>query len=61
MAVPAVAAQGARKDQRLGHRLLTLTGGRVTRHTVIYIAGLLAVGPFSLVMVIVLTRLLVPA
>jgi O-antigen/teichoic acid export membrane protein len=61
MAVPAVAAQGARKDQGLGHRLLTLTGGRFTRHTVIYIAGMLAVGPFSLVMVIVLTRLLVPA
>ena len=43
-----------------GHRLLTLTGGRVTRDTAIYIVGLLAVGPFSLVSVAVLTRVLRP-
>jgi SAM-dependent methyltransferase/O-antigen/teichoic acid export membrane protein len=42
------------------HRLLTLTGGRVTRDTTIYILGLLAVGPFSLVSVAVLTRVLRP-
>ncbi len=42
------------------HRLLALTGGRVTRDTVIYIVGLLAVGPFSLVSVAVLTRVLRP-
>ncbi|HEY7830575.1 MAG TPA: methyltransferase domain-containing protein [Solirubrobacteraceae bacterium] len=43
-----------------GHRLLTLTGGRVTRDTAIYIVGLLAVGPFSLISVAVLTRVLRP-
>ena len=42
------------------HRFLALTGGRVTRDTLIYIAGLLAVGPFSLVSVAVLTRVLAP-
>lgn len=42
------------------HRLLTLTGGRVTRDTTIYVLGLLAVGPFSLVSVAVLTRVLRP-
>lgn len=42
------------------HRLLALTGGRVTRDTTIYIVGLLAVGPFSLVSVAVLTRVLRP-
>jgi SAM-dependent methyltransferase/O-antigen/teichoic acid export membrane protein len=42
------------------HRLLTLTGGRVTRDTTIYILGLLAVGPFSLISVAVLTRVLRP-
>jgi SAM-dependent methyltransferase/O-antigen/teichoic acid export membrane protein len=42
------------------HRFLTLTGGRLTRDTAIYVAGMLAVGPFSLISVIVLTRLLDP-
>jgi O-antigen/teichoic acid export membrane protein len=36
-------------------------GGRVTRDTMIYVLGTLVVGPFSLVSVIVLTRLLPPA
>jgi O-antigen/teichoic acid export membrane protein len=36
-------------------------GGRVTRDTMIYVLGTLVVGPFSLVSVIVLTRLLAPA
>jgi O-antigen/teichoic acid export membrane protein len=49
------------KDHRTGHRLLTLVGGRVTRHTLIYVVGMLAVGPFSVISVIVLTRLLIPA
>ena len=44
-----------------GAGCVTLTGGRVTRHTLIYIVGLLAVAPFSLVSVAVLTRLLLPA
>jgi len=57
----AVTGDGTAKDLRVGRRLLTLTGGRVTRHTVIYVIGLLAVAPFSLVSVAVLTRLLVPA
>jgi O-antigen/teichoic acid export membrane protein len=46
------------EDHRLGHRFLTLTGGRFTRHILIYIAGMLAVGPASLVMVAVITRVL---
>jgi len=61
MSLSALTADGAPRDQRAGRRLLTLTGGRVTRHTVIYTLGMLAVGPFSLVSVVVLTRLLVPA
>jgi O-antigen/teichoic acid export membrane protein len=36
-------------------------GGRFTRDTLIYTIGMLAVGPFSLVSVAVLTRLMVPA
>ena len=36
-------------------------GGRFTRDTLIYILGALAVGPFSLVSVVVLTRLMVPS
>jgi O-antigen/teichoic acid export membrane protein len=36
-------------------------GGRVTRDTAIYVLGTLVVGPFSLVSVVVLTRLLAPA
>ena len=40
------------------HRFLALTGGRVTRDTSIYVVGLLAVGPFSLISVAVLTRVL---
>jgi O-antigen/teichoic acid export membrane protein len=35
-------------------------GGRVTRDTAIYVLGTLVVGPFSLVSVVVLTRLLTP-
>ncbi len=61
MPLTAVTGDGTAKDQGVGRRLLTLTGGRVTRHTIIYIVGLLAVAPFSLVSVAVLTRLLVPA
>lgn len=45
----------------MGRRLLALTGGRITRHTIIYILGLLAVAPLSIVSVAVLTRLLAPA
>lgn len=52
---------GQPTDHRGGRRLLTLTGGRFSRHTLIYIVGMLAVAPFSLVSVVVLTRLLVPA
>ena len=44
-----------------GQRFLALTGGRVTRDTTIYIFGLMAVGPFSLVSVAVLTRVLAPS
>jgi O-antigen/teichoic acid export membrane protein len=36
-------------------------GGRVTRDTAIYVLGTLVVGPFSLVSVVVLTRLMAPA
>jgi O-antigen/teichoic acid export membrane protein len=36
-------------------------GGRFTRDTLIYTIGMLAVGPFSLVSVAVLTRVMVPA
>ncbi len=43
------------------HKFLTLMGGRFTRDTAIYVLGMLAVGPFSLVSVIVLTRLLDPS
>jgi SAM-dependent methyltransferase/O-antigen/teichoic acid export membrane protein len=43
-----------------GHRFLALTGGRITRDTLIYVLGLLAVGPFSIVSVAVLTRLMAP-
>jgi O-antigen/teichoic acid export membrane protein/SAM-dependent methyltransferase len=35
-------------------------GGRFTRDTAIYVVGMLAVGPFSLISVVVLTRLLDP-
>jgi O-antigen/teichoic acid export membrane protein len=61
MSLSAGTADAAPNDQGVGRRLLTLTGGRLTRHTVIYIVGLLAVAPFSLVSVAVLTRLLLPA
>jgi SAM-dependent methyltransferase/O-antigen/teichoic acid export membrane protein len=43
------------------HKFLTLMGGRFTRDTAIYIVGALAVGPFSLVSVMVLTRIMTPA
>jgi O-antigen/teichoic acid export membrane protein len=49
------------EDHRIGHRFLTLMGGRFTRDTLIYIVGALAVGPFSLVSVAVLTRVMVPS
>lgn len=48
------------EEHRLGHRFLTLMGGRFTRDTSIYVIGMLAVGPFSLVSVAVLTRLMAP-
>jgi O-antigen/teichoic acid export membrane protein len=54
-------ARASAEERRIGHRFLTLMGGRFTRDTLIYIAGSLAVGPFSLVSVVVLTRLLNPA
>jgi O-antigen/teichoic acid export membrane protein/SAM-dependent methyltransferase len=43
------------------HKFLTLMGGRFTRDTAIYIVGALAVGPFSLISVMVLTRIMSPA
>jgi O-antigen/teichoic acid export membrane protein len=43
------------------HSPLTLMGGRVTRDTAIYVLGTLIVGPFSLVSVAVMTRLLAPS
>jgi O-antigen/teichoic acid export membrane protein/SAM-dependent methyltransferase len=46
---------------RLGGQFLTLMGGRFTRHTLILIAGTLAVGPFSLISLMVLTRILNPS
>ena len=49
------------EDNRAGHRFLALMGGRFTRDTIIYVIGSLAVGPFSLVSVVVLTRLMAPA
>ncbi len=61
MPLTAVTGDGTARDLRVGRKLLTLTGGRVTHHTVIYVIGLLAVAPFSLVSVAVLTRLLIPA
>jgi O-antigen/teichoic acid export membrane protein len=52
-------AEAARAPAR--HSPLTLMGGRVTRDTAIYVLGTLVVGPFSIVSVVVLTRLLTPA
>jgi O-antigen/teichoic acid export membrane protein len=52
-------AAAARAPAR--HSPLTLMGGRVTRDTAIYVLGTLIVGPFSIVSVVVLTRLLTPA
>lgn len=46
------------QHQHGGGRLLPLLGGLVTRHTLIYIAGSLAVGPAGLISVIITTRLL---
>jgi O-antigen/teichoic acid export membrane protein len=43
------------------HSPLTLMGGKVTRDTAIYVLGTLVVGPFSIVSMVVLTRLLAPA
>jgi O-antigen/teichoic acid export membrane protein len=40
---------------------LTLMGGKVTRDTAIYVLGTLVVGPFSIVSMVVLTRLLAPS
>src|SRR5580704_12500504 len=50
-----------REDRQTGHRFLTLMGGRFTRDTLIYTVGGLAVGPFSLVSVAVLTRVMATA
>ena len=61
MSPAAVTEDNRVKDHKARHRLLALSGGRVTRHTLIYIVGTLAVAPFSLVSVVVLTRLLVPS
>jgi O-antigen/teichoic acid export membrane protein len=66
MSVPPTAGGPSRdsdppEDGRNGHRFLTLMGGRFTRDTLIYVVGMLAVGPFSLVSVAVLTRLMVPS
>jgi O-antigen/teichoic acid export membrane protein len=58
-AAPTTAVLPARKPER--HSPLTLMGGRVTRDTAIYVLGTLVVGPFSLISVVVLTRLLDPA
>jgi O-antigen/teichoic acid export membrane protein len=49
------------EEHRRGHRLLALMGGRFTRDTLIYSIGTLAVVPFSLASVIVITRLMVPS
>jgi O-antigen/teichoic acid export membrane protein len=49
------------EDNRIGHRFLTLMGGRFSRDTMIYVVGSFAVAPFSLVSVAVLTRLMVPS
>jgi O-antigen/teichoic acid export membrane protein len=54
-------APNSSEHHRIGHRLLTLMGGRFTRDTMIYIIGMFAVGPFSLISVAVLTRLMVPS
>jgi O-antigen/teichoic acid export membrane protein len=40
---------------------VTLLGGLITRHTMIYALGTLAVGPFSIVSVVLLTRLMAPS
>ncbi len=61
MSLSAGTASGTPDDQGVSRRLVTLTGGRLTRHTLIYIVGLLAAAPFGLVSVAVLTRLLLPA
>jgi O-antigen/teichoic acid export membrane protein len=50
-----------RSRPRASHSAATLLGGRLTRHTAIYALGTLAVGPFSIVSVVFLTRLLAPA
>ena len=57
----AVTADARSTDHKVRYRLLALSGGRVTRHTLIYIAGMLAVAPFSLASVVILTRLFVPS
>src|SRR5580692_6901593 len=57
---PSSQRHGRSEEHRLGHRVLTLMGGRFTRDTSIYVIGMLAVGPFSLVSVAVLTRLMAP-
>jgi O-antigen/teichoic acid export membrane protein/SAM-dependent methyltransferase len=46
---------------RLSHDFLAQMGGRFTRHTAIYAMGQLAIGPFSLISVMVLTRVLNPS
>ncbi len=60
---PALPASQPSKRSRpqTSHSAATLLGGRLTRHTAIYALGTLAVGPFSIVSVVFLTRLLAPA
>jgi len=55
-----IGADTLRPMPQPARRFLALTGGRLTRDTAIYVVGMLAVGPFSLISVIVLTRLLDP-
>ncbi len=49
------------EHHRISHDFLAQMGGRFTRHTAIYALGQLAIGPFSLISVIVLTRVLDPS
>jgi O-antigen/teichoic acid export membrane protein len=48
-------------DVRARRSPVTLLGGLITRHTMIYALGTLAVGPFSIVSVVFLTRLMAPS
>jgi len=61
MSHAAVTADSRASRPGTENRLLTLVGGHFTRHTLIYVAGMLAVGPFGMISVAVMTRLLPPA